>query len=129
MRMIKSGLVYFALVFGAGFVFGVIRTLWVVPRLGPRNAELLEAPLMLLVIALSVRWLGRHYPFPPSRAGRLGAGLVALGCLLTTELLVVLRLRGLSIGEYLATRDSVSGAVYLGSLVVFALGPLFLVRR
>jgi hypothetical protein len=32
MQVVKAGVVYFALVFGAGFVLGTIRTLWVVPR-------------------------------------------------------------------------------------------------
>ena len=31
MLILKAGLVYFALVFGAGFVLGTIRTLWIVP--------------------------------------------------------------------------------------------------
>ena len=129
MRILKSGLLYFTLVFGAGFVFGIVRTLWVVPFLGSRNAELLEAPLMLLVITLVVRWMGRRHLFPPSQAGRFKAGFLALGFLLTAELLFVLRLRGLSLGEYLAARDPVSGTVYLISLGFFALGPLLLARR
>jgi hypothetical protein len=45
--ILKAGLIYFAIVFGAGFVLGTIRTLWVVPRLGTRMAELMETPIML----------------------------------------------------------------------------------
>jgi len=41
MQLLKAGILYFAAVFGAGFVLGLIRTLWVVPRLGARMAELL----------------------------------------------------------------------------------------
>ena len=50
MRTSKAGAVYFGLVFVTGFVLGTIRTLWVVPHLETRTAELLEAPLMLVVI-------------------------------------------------------------------------------
>ncbi len=38
----------------------------------------------------------------------------------------MLSLRGLSIGEYFATRDPLSGSVYYLMLLGFALMPLFL---
>jgi len=41
MRILKAALAYFALVFGAGFMLGPIRILWVAPRLGERMAELM----------------------------------------------------------------------------------------
>ncbi len=49
MRTLKAGVLSFAIVFGAGFVLGPIRIVWVVPRLGARIAELLEAPIMLVI--------------------------------------------------------------------------------
>ena len=49
MQLVKAGAIYFALVFGAGFVLGTVRTLWVVPRVGTRTAELTEMPIMLAV--------------------------------------------------------------------------------
>ena len=49
MRIVKAGVLYFALVFGAGFVLGTIRTLWIVPRLGTRMAEMMETPIMLMI--------------------------------------------------------------------------------
>jgi hypothetical protein len=51
MHALKAGAAYFALVFGTGFALGTIRTLWIVPRLGIRTAELLEAPFMLVAIS------------------------------------------------------------------------------
>jgi hypothetical protein len=128
MRILKAGALYFAAAFGAGFVLGTIRTLWVVPRLGVRTAELMEAPLMLVVTFLAARWVVRRLRLPPAPGTRLGVGFVALGLLLTAELAVVLRLRGLTIGEYVAGRDPVAGTVYVVMLVVFTLMP-FLVRR
>ena len=42
MPILKAGVLYFALVFGAGFVLGPFRILWLVPHFGTRTAELLE---------------------------------------------------------------------------------------
>jgi hypothetical protein len=57
-----------------------------------------------------------------------GDGGIALGFVLAAELTLVCWLRGLSIEEYVASRDPVSGAVYLVMLGVFALLPLFVAR-
>jgi hypothetical protein len=58
--ILKAGVLYFALVFGAGFVLGTIRTLWIVPRLGTRMAELMETPIMLMITILVARWTVRR---------------------------------------------------------------------
>jgi hypothetical protein len=121
MRVLKAGALYFASVFGAGFILGPIRILWAVPRFGPRVAELMETPLMLAVIIVAARAIVRRLAIPP--APRLGMGGVALALLLIAEFTLVLRLRGLSIAEYVAGRDPVSGTVYAGMLGVFALMP------
>jgi len=53
MQVVKAGVVYFALVFAVGFVLGAIRTLWAVPRVGTRTAELMEMPIMFAVTILA----------------------------------------------------------------------------
>jgi hypothetical protein len=128
-QILKAGVLYFALVFGAGFVLGTIRTLWVVPRIGTRMAELMETPVMLVVIILASRWLVLHLVVPSVLSARLGMGGIALCLLLVAEFGLVLWLRGLSIREYVATRDPVSGTVYYVMLGVFAIMPLLLARR
>jgi hypothetical protein len=105
MGTLKAGVLYFALVFGAGFVLGPIRILWLVPRFGTRTAELMETPLMLAVIIVAARWVTRRLAPPSTSSKRLGVGLVALGLLLVAEFSVVLWLRGMTIREYLASRD------------------------
>lgn len=50
---LKAGVLYFIVVFAAGLVLGTIRTLWVVPRLGVRTAELMEAPIMFGISILA----------------------------------------------------------------------------
>jgi len=129
MQILKAGLLYFALVFGAGFVLGPIRILWVVPRFGTRMAELIETPIMPVVTIVAGRWIVRRLAVPSTPSCRLGIGCVALGLMLIAEFTLVLWLRGLSISEYLANRDPVSGTVYDMVLGVFAIIPLIVARR
>jgi hypothetical protein len=129
MQILKAGALYFALVFGAGFVLGSIRVLWVVPRLGTRMAELMETPIMFMVTLVAARWIVRRHALPSTPSSRLGMGCVALGLLLVAEFTLVLWLRGLSLREYLASRDPVSGTVYYMMLGVFAILPLLVARR
>ena len=128
-QTLKAGAFYFVLVFAAGFVLGTIRTLWIVPRVGPRTAELMETPIMFAVIVFAAHWVAERLLLPPTVATRLGFGLVALSLLSITEFTVVLWLRGLTIRKYLASRDPVAGTVYLIMLGVFALMPLLVARR
>lgn len=129
MQILKAGVLYFALVFGVGFLLGAIRTLWVFPRGGTRKGELMEMPVMLAVTIVAARWTVLHLGLPSAASIRLGMGGIALGLLLVAELGVVLWVRGLSIRQYFATRDRVSGAAYYVMLGVFAIMPLLVVRR
>ena len=124
MRVLKSGLLYFGVVFAAGFALGPIRVLWAVPRFGERTAELMEAPLMMAVIVVTGRWIARRFEEPKTSPRLLGVGLVALVVLLAAELTLVLTLRGLTVSEYVRSRDPVGGAVYVFLLLLFALMPL-----
>jgi len=129
MKILKAGLLYFVFVFGAGFVLGTIRTLWMVPRFGARTAELMETPIMFVITVLAARWVARHLLLPFALATRLGVGSVALAFLLAVEFTVVLWLRGLTIGEYIRQRDPVAGIVYIVMLGVFAAMPTLVARR
>jgi hypothetical protein len=121
MRILKAGALYFAIVFGTGFVLGPIRILWAVPRYGARVSELMESPIMFVVTIVAARWIVRRLALPSTPPSRLGMGCVALCLLLVAEFTLVLWLRGLSISEYLASRDPVSGTVYYIMLGVFAI--------
>jgi hypothetical protein len=129
MQILKAGVFYFALVFGAGFVLGTIRTLWVVPHVGTRMAELMETPIMLVVTIVAARWIVLRLAMPSEPSARLGMGLVALGLMLVAEFGFVLWIRGIPIKRYLATRDPVSGGAYYLLLVAFAIMPLLVARR
>ena len=129
MRALQAGVLYFALVFGAGFVLGTVRTLWVVPQVGTRAAELIETPLMLIVTIAAARWIVRHFAVSTRWSARLGMGFVALLLLLAADLGLVFWLRGMTVREYLASRDPVAGTVYYVMLVVFAVMPLLVARN
>jgi len=113
MGILKAGVAYFALVFGAGFALGTIRILWMVPRLGTRMAEL---------------WVVRRLAVPPKLSSRLGMGCVALFLLLLAEFSLVLYLRGMSISDYLASRDPISAPVYYAELGILTVIPYFIDR-
>jgi hypothetical protein len=127
-RTIKAGIAYFALAFGAGFVLGSIRVPFLVPRLGERAAELIEMPFMLVVILVSARFIIKRFSLPANALARLGAGFLALGLLLAAEVLLAVALQDRTLGEYVASRDLVSGTVYLAMLALFAVMPFVLTR-
>lgn len=129
MRWIKAGVLYFLLVFGAGFVLGVVRQLILIPRMGEMWAELFEMPFMFVAILLAARWVVRRLGVPAQAGPRLAMGLTALGLLVAAEIGLVLRLRGLTLAEYVEQREPVSGTVYLLMLGVFAAMPWLLGKR
>lgn len=121
-RIAAAGSGYFALVFGAGFVLGIVRVLFAVPVFGERFAELGEMPLMLLVVFFAARWIVRRFRLA-SRSARIYVGLTGLALLLLAEWGVVIFVRNETMAEYVAGRDPVAATVYLGSLLLFALMP------
>lgn len=124
LRIAKAAVLYFALVFGAGFLLAMVRIPLLVPRLGTRWAELLEMPAMLLVIVLSARYVVQRFG-PLRLAARAAIGIAALLLLAVAELAVAGVLQGQSPAQYVASRDAVSGGAYLGMLLLFAVMPTF----
>jgi len=122
MELLRPAWKYFLIVFGAGFVFGMIRVPWLVPQLGVRTAELIEMPFMLAVILWAARGRVRKAA-SLSRGQWLGVGLLALAFLASAELLAARWFAGQSPRAYVLGRDPVSGSAYLMCLVVFALAP------
>jgi hypothetical protein len=126
MHIFKMGAIYFAIVFATGFVLGIIRTLWLVPHLGVRNAELLEMPFMLTAIVLAATWIGAHLHREAAGATRIAIGVLALALLLSAEIIVGVSLQGLSVVEVFTKHDPISGSVYYAMLGVFAVMPWLL---
>jgi hypothetical protein len=126
MPALKAALAYFALVFGAGFVLGTVRVLFLLPHFGVRTAELLEAPVMLCVVFFAARFVVRRFSLPARAASRLPVGAAALALMLLAELALVVGLQRQALSAYIAGRDPVSGSVYLALLALFAAMPFLL---
>ncbi len=123
LRTIGLSWLYFALVFGAGFVLGPIRVLLLEPNLGTRIAELLEMPVMLLVIWLAAGWLSRRFTQGLSAIAQISIGALAVAWVLAADVAVGVFLRGMTVAEVFLHRDAVSGIAYYGLLTVCALLP------
>lgn len=122
-RILKLSWLYFCLIFGAGFVLGPMRVLFLEPRLGERTAQLLEMPVMLLVIWLAAGWLIQRSAQNLSSKGLLGFGLLAVSYVLVADVGVGVGLRSMTIAEVFLNRDPVAGSAYYGLLVLAAIMP------
>jgi hypothetical protein len=123
-RVALSALFYFLVVFGAGFVLGPIRVLWLEPRLGQTMAVLIESPILVLAM-----W------FAAASApvwARMQGGALDYFCMGITALLfqqaadwaVGFGLRGMTLTDQLAYLASPAGLIYVATLIVFLFMPL-----
>jgi hypothetical protein len=124
MRVAIAGLLYFAIVFGAGFVFGVFREMVLTPVYGRTSAIILEAPFMLLAIVAGA-WIVVHRSGSSwSKTTLLMVGIIALLLVQAADFGVGLGLRGMNVQDQLAYLRTTAGQIYLGSLAVFVMMPL-----
>jgi ABC-type uncharacterized transport system permease subunit len=127
-RALAAGAIYFVAVFAAGFVLGVLRTLWVAPMVGPMLAVAVELPLILAVAWIAcVRVLRR---LPLGRGGEAALmGASAFALLMLAEAGVSIGLGGRSLAQHLALYAEAPHLLGLAGQVVFACIPALQVRR
>ncbi len=75
---------------------------------------------MIVAIGWAARWAAARLS---GRVARLQAGAIALALMLGAELWFVLRLRAITLEQYVTQRDPIAGGVYLLLLVYFAAAP------
>ncbi len=127
MSLVRTAVVYFSAVFALAFCLGVVRTLWVVPAIGARYAELAELPIVVLASFLIARAvLVRFGPLAGRQA--LGVGFLALLLLISAEIGLTL-LSGRTLADYFGNRDPVSGPAYVLAVLLFALMPFLVAGR
>ena len=124
-KTIRAGFIYFAIVLGTGFILGMFRVPFLVPRIGERWAELAEMPIMAVVIFSSAGYLLRRFPEICTPGRSLVAGFLALLLSVATELALATVLQNRTLAEFISSRDKISGSVYIALLIVFAFMPRF----
>jgi hypothetical protein len=127
-QSIIAGLAYFALVFAAGFVLGVMRTGLVAPLLGDTLAVALELPIILAIAWMACRWLTRRLAVPARLVPRAAMGTTAFILLMGGEATISLLLAGRSLDEHLELYRHASHLLGLAGQMAFALFPALQIR-
>lgn len=128
-RALTAGLSYGLIVFGFGFVLGVIRTFVLLPVVSPVTAVLIELPFMLLISWLVARWLVARHRVPALSEARAAMGALGFAVLMSFELALAYLLYGLRPAEYLPLVVQPEALPGLAGQLVFAVIPLLLGRR
>lgn len=123
MRLAGAAFFYFAIVFGAGFVFGPIRVLLLEPRIGPLGAVVLEAPFLLAAMVFAARLIPRVMRLDFRPITLLACGVLALAMQQVADVAVGVALRGMDFGTQASRYMTAEGAIYLALLILFAAMP------
>jgi pimeloyl-ACP methyl ester carboxylesterase len=121
---LKAAIVYFLLVFAAGFVLGTFRTLILVPIVGDLLAVTIELPVMLIISWFACSWAMPRFAVPNLASDRLTMGISAFLLLMAAEVLVSTTLAGRDLAEHFALSTSLPVIVGLFGQIMFALFPL-----
>ncbi|XSC47769.1 hypothetical protein ACF1BQ_021810 [Bradyrhizobium sp. RDT10] len=78
MKIIAAALLYFAIVFAVGLVFGPIRVFWLEPKIGEVLAAICEAPFLVVAMVVASRWTASVLGV---RRDLASLGLMGLGAL------------------------------------------------
>ncbi|CAN5299188.1 hypothetical protein BH11PSE10_BH11PSE10_05610 [soil metagenome] len=84
---------------------------------------------MFIAIFFASRHVLKRYGQMTDSGGLIGIGVIAMLLLVGAELLLAALLASRGVGEYIASKDRVSGSVYLAMLLVFAAMPWLQARK
>jgi hypothetical protein len=121
---LKAGLIYLAIVFAAAFVFGTVRVLYVIPRIGETGAVLIELPLLLMLSWWVCGKILRRYAVPQRSGHRALMGWVSFTLLMAAELALARFAFGRTPAEFLDGLATPNGTIGLVGQIAFALFPL-----
>jgi hypothetical protein len=127
-RATQAGALYAITVFLIGFIFGTIRVLLLLPRLGETTAVILEAPVILAASWFVCRWCVDRLHVRRTIPVRSLMGFVAFLVLMAAEVGLG-ALLGRSLVDQLTAYKSPPGAIGLGAQMIFAVFPIIQVFR
>lgn len=79
------GIAYGMALLASGWILGPLRALLVTPLVGPFAAAFVEAPLLIAVMILTVRWMDRRHWIGGRRRDRAAMGLIGACLVLVGE--------------------------------------------
>jgi hypothetical protein len=124
LRAANAGLAYFAVVFAAGSVIGVLRVPFVTPRLGETGAVLFELPVMLALSWWVCRRLTTSLGVSSARSARVAMGGVALVLLLIAEFGIAIFAFGRAATDHLQHYRELPMLLGLAGQIAFAAFPM-----
>lgn len=127
MSIIGAAACYFAIVFGAGFIAGTIRTLLLAPAMNEGLAVLIELPIMIAISWWACGFVLRRMKPVPDLPARIAVGTIAFALMLAAETVVSLALAGLTFRQHLALYAALPAQLGLLGQLFFAAFPL--IRR
>lgn len=140
-NIIAASTLYTTVVFAGGFLCGTIRVPLLQPLLGDRHAQLLEMPVMFLLMWHSATMVVDRLRRGSTGKERVSVGVndgraayILLGLLALAEMLAIEaafymwmnRHRQAGLGEWIWDRDPVAGTAYFAMLAIFAVLPALL---
>lgn len=126
---LSAGVLYFAIVFAAGFALGAMRIFAIAPRVGELGAVAIELPLILAISWFACARLIRRFNVAQQGAPRLLMGALAFTLLMTAEFLLSSIGFGRSLAEQVEALWTPAGAIGLAGQIAFAIFPLLQLRR
>ena|SRR5688572_28754442 len=128
MEILSAGALYFAIVFGTGFVLGPVRVLFIEPWVGSTLAVMLEAPILLVAMVVGARIAMRWSGVERSAAALLTVGALSLVLQQIADVALGILLRGMTLRDHLAQFATAPGMIYGALLVAFLVMPLLIGR-
>lgn len=125
--MFQFSLLYFLIVFSLAFIFGILRTLFLLPWTGPLVAVLIEIPFVIYVSFFVAKKLLHSSALDARKV--LVAGLLSFTYLMIAEYIMFLYFQSGDLQQYVLQLLTPHGFIGLLAQILFAFIPFFIVTR